>query len=835
MEERHEIITFPRNMRIRVFLHAIGSVSRHWHGSLELVFLIKGSARVTVDERSFTMGEGDVTLINSNSIHELRSEDGAALIAVQIKPEMFSISNEGEDLEFDCVSATDPDKGRFDGLRMCISRMLLENVHRDVSSDYRNYGMGYWLLGELLDHFRVPGTGKTLDRKKYTQRLTQILDYIEAHYAENFSLADLAEAQGLSVPYLSSFFAKYTGVKFSQYYTDVKLSHARGQLTGSDDTVERVATDNGFTETHTFIRAFKQKFGETPSAYRKRNRERGPESSMAAGLNYLSLEPSNYLSLLEKYTSGMGFAPDRSVTHAALTRVASVNVSGPGTPLRHTFRNVITVGRAHDLLSHDIQNMLRDIQSAVGFRYIKFHGILADDMMVVSRAEDGKLQFRFQMIDSALDFLLSIGLKPLVQLSFMPTALASDPGKTIFYKPFNTSPPKDMAEWNTLIERLTRHLISRFGQREVSSWPFTVWSEPDTPPDMFGFHSQADFIDLFENTYRTVKAVCPDIRFGTPGLLYMRHLGEPEWIKAFFRAIRERGADPDFISLHYYADILPTERTDIRVMHLPASRLPRDTDDFSGFITASRELFGELGYADRPIYLTEWNLTLSHRNLISDTCYKTCYIMKNLLENYDRLDSFGYWSLTDLLEENPLPDSANLFHGGLGIYTMSGVRKGVFYVFDFARRLGDELIARGDGYFVTRGGGGVQIITYNYVHYGELFASGDAIGVTNLERYAPFDMSRRLALSIPLAGLEPGEYIQRERIVNREYGSAFDIWVAAGGLTMSPEDARLYTGTCVPALRARRVSVPTSGAYSYAPVLDPLEIRVMTLTPADLP
>ena len=832
MEERHEIIAFPHNMRIRVFMHAIGSVSRHWHRSLELVFLIKGSAHVTVDERTVLMGEGDVTLINSNSIHELSSDSGATLIAVQIRPEMFSISGNEDDIEFDCVSATDPDKSRFDGLRMCISRMLLENVRRSVSSDYRNYGMGYWLLAELLEHFRAPGTGKTLDRKKYTQRLTAIIDYIEAHYAENFSLADLAASQGLSVPYLSSFFAKYIGEKFSQYYTDVKLSHAREQLTSTDDTVEQVAVDNGFTEPHTFIRAFKQKYGETPSVYRRQAQKRGPESNMAAGLNYLSLEPSNYLTLLEKYVNGTSFALPRPASSPALSRVAPVNVTREGVPLRHTFRQIITVGRAHDLLSHDIQNMLRDIQSAVGFKYIKFHGILADDMMVVSRAADGSLQFRFQMIDSALDFLLSIGLKPLIQLSFMPSALASDPGKTVFYKPFNTSPPRDMAEWNMLIERLTRHLISRFGLREVTSWPFTVWSEPDTPPDMFGFESQQDFIDLFENTYRTVKSVCPDISFGTPGLLYMRHLGEPRWIKAFFRALKERGIDPDFISLHYYADILPSEKTDLRVMHLPASRLPRESDDFSGFITASRELFAELGLGDKPILLTEWNLTLSHRNLISDTCFKSCYIMKNLLENYDRLESFGYWSLTDLLEENPLPESTNIFHGGLGIYTMSGVRKSVFFVFDFAKRLGDELIARGDGYFITRGHGGIQIITYNYVHYGDPFASGDALGVTDLDRYAPFDMSRRLTLEIPLTGLEPGEYVLTERFVNCENGSAFDIWVRSGGLPFSPEDARLYAGSCVPALRSRYVSAP-GGTYTYSPVLSPLEIRIATLTPAN--
>lgn len=312
----------------------------------------------------------------------------------------------------------------------------------------------------------------------------------------------------------------------------------------------------------------------------------------------------------------------------------------------------------------------------------------------------------------------------------------------------------------------------------------------------------------------------------------MRHQGKPEWITAFFRAIRARGISPDFISIHYYADILPSEKTDLRIMHLSASQLPRETDDFHSFITDAKALFASLGFGDKPIYLTEWNLTLSHRNLISDTCFKSCYILKNLLENYDGLGSFGYWSLTDLLEENPLPESTRLFHGGLGIYTMSGVRKSVFYAFDFANRLGDELVAQGEGYFVTRGRGEIQIITYNYVHYGDFFASGDAVGVSELERYAPFDMDRTLAFSIHLSGLENSEYILRERFITREHGSAFDIWVESGGLPFSSEDAKLYAGSCVPALRVRRVSVP-NGTYTSAPVLAPLEIRVATLTPAN--
>ncbi len=197
--------------------------------------------------------------------------------------------------------------------------------------------------------------------------------------------------------------------------------------------------------------------------------------------------------------------------------------------------------------------------------------------------------------------------------------------------------------------------------------------------------------------------------------------------------------------------------------------------------------------------------------------------MKNLLKNYDRLASFGYWSLTDLIEENALPDT--LFHGGLGIYTSNGLRKNVFYTFYFANMLGDELIATDDSYFITRKtDNSYQIITYNYVHYGNLFASGELFDITETNRYSAFDMSRRLRINIVLDGLANGRYEIREYFVNREHGSAYDIWLNLGGVPLNPKDTDLLRGLCVPGYH-KELRLVEKSELSYAAVLDPLEIR----------
>ena len=750
LDERHEIIEFGPHIPLKIFIHKLGSVSKHWHSSLELLMVLEGNISITVDGETWQLKDEDVILINSNSIHEIHSENGAVMIAVQIKLSLFNqFQTDLTSIVFDCNSATTPDFKRYANIRFAIASLIQANSYHSDGTDYMNYSLSYYLVSQLLENFKSNASETLQKQQKYMERLTRIINFINEHYAENFSLSDLAAMENLSVPYLSQFFDKYMGVKFIQYYTGIKLEHAVSDLISTKDSIETIAMRNGFTESHAFIRAFKKQYQMLPSAFRKQQAQNPTLTAHANDINYLLLEPSNYLQALTKYlsTNDLSAHSMPSAVHKELV-VSDIPVTETLTPLRHTFKTFTSVGRAAELLDRNIQEMLIDLQKNVGFRYIKFHGILSDDMMVVSRIGQ-ELRFTYTLVDQVLDFLLSIQLKPLIQLSFMPKELAENPDKTVCYCPFITSPPADMKEWNFLIEDFTRHLIERYGLDEVKQWPFTVWNEPVTSKKMFGFGDDALFFRFYKHTYDTVKSVCQDIQFGSPSMLYIENLGNADWIYRFVGWCQENNCLPDFMNIHYYADIiLPTSGDDFFLNKATASCFPQITDDFSLFIGGVKKIFKTLGLQDKPVYMTEWNFTMSHRNLISDTSFKTCYIMKNLLKNYDRLDSFCYWSLTDLIRENPLPP--NQFHGGLGIYTSSGLRKGVFYVFYFANMLGDELIASGDGYFITRKGDSYQIITYHYIHYGDLFAAGELFDITETNRYTAFDTTKSFDISLQL-------------------------------------------------------------------------------------
>src|SRR3954451_19437591 len=124
-------------------------------------------------------------------------------------------------------------------------------------------------------------------------------------------------------------------------------------------------------------------------------------------------------------------------------------LAAPRAPLPHVWEH--TVGSCHAPLAlrADWQDQLRRGRRGLGFRRVRFHGLLSDDVGTLVR-HGGRLIYSFFNADRIVDFLLSIGMQPFVELSFMPTALASGP-ETVFSYRGNVSPPADFRAWGELI------------------------------------------------------------------------------------------------------------------------------------------------------------------------------------------------------------------------------------------------------------------------------------------------------------------------------------------------------------------------------------------------
>lgn len=347
------------------------------------------------------------------------------------------------------------------------------------------------------------------------------------------------------------------------------------------------------------------------------------------------------------------------------------DIDGPAVAMPHFWEHTIGSCHAPLALRADWQAQMRRAHDELGIRHVRFHGLLCDDVGTLI-AEGDTFFYSFFNSDQIFDFLLSIGMKPFVELSFMPTALASG-NQTVFHYAANVSPPKDYAQWATLIRKLVAHWADRYGLEEVRQWFFEVWNEPNL--DAFGSGKQADYFELYRHTVEAIKSVDSALQVGGPAT------AANAWIDDFIAFCEKNRLPADFISTHHY----------------PTDAFGRPGDDTEAQLAASRrsvlrdqtrEVRRQAG--SRPVYYTEWCTSSNPRDPMHDEPYAAAFIVKTILEANGLVQGYSYWTFTDIFEENYFPSVP--FHGGFGLLNIHGIAKPAYRAFELLHGLGTELL-----------------------------------------------------------------------------------------------------------------------------------------------
>ncbi len=819
MAENYTILSFTEKCPLRCTMRHIGNIEPHVQDIFEIDMILSGRCQARVGEQVFSLQATDVLSVEAHIPHSFFGTD-CTIITVQFDQLYFerSLPNPRHP-DFLCNSAITGDSAAYDSLRRQIARLVKNNAEAHVGFELRNFSIIYDIMDVMYQNFRVEDSEARNQRAhRYTLRMAEISRIINESYREDLTLGELASRVHLSAPYLSKFFEKQFGVTFLNYLTGVRLNHAVDELLKTNDTIETVSANAGFPNSHAFVQAFKREYGLLPSVYRRKNAGKKP-----AETNSLPLEQHDYMAGLKKYLE-QPLSP-QSAAQARACR-ASVSAREASGTLHHSWRELAGVSSASALLLSDVQALLRRVQRDVGFRSIKFNGILSEDMHVYSENSDGEPIYSFAFVDKAFDFLQELGLRPFVQLGFMPEAMAKTHKRLFGYL---VSEPTSLEKWGALVTALIRHLQERYGRQALRSWRFSVWHLPDTSDAMYGFSSDEAFYAFYRETYLAVKHCDSTLSFGAPSTYYMLQDGYENWYLTFWRWCRENDCLPDFFNFHYYDLVLDGRDSGQEAFGFTrAMSLRNNPDGFSRFVTQVLNERRSLSAEDRLIYLTEWNNTPSQQDLLNDTCFKSCYIVKGILENYDRLDSFGYWSLTDWMGEAPQPKE--LFFGGLGLFTTNGIPKASYYAFMLLKQLGDALLGRGDGWFITRQGDSFRILLYNYRHFSHLYALGERFDMTFTDRYTPFSPEQMLDVHLSLRDVENGEYIVTETILNRSSGSAFDTWVSMGAVELTRKaELENLAARSVPAINKYTVTAENSTLRLDA-MLDMLEVRLIVVS-----
>ena len=382
----------------------------------------------------------------------------------------------------------------------------------------------------------------------------------------------------------------------------------------------------------------------------------------------------------------------------------TIDVHATTTPFPHFWEQMFGSGHAILALRESYREDIRSVKKVADFRYVRFHGILDDEVGVYTEDEHGNAVYNFSYVDEIYDGLLQNGVRPLVEISFMPKKLAFNPDALhpFWYKP-NVSPPKSMQRWDDLMTHFAQHLVDRYGIDEVSTWYFEVWNEPNI--DFWGgIPRQASYFELYDHTARDIKHVSPRLRVGGPAT------AAASWVPAFLAHTAANHVPVDFVSSHAYAD------DTVQNLFHTDEVIPQD-DRVCRAVLKVRNQIDASPTPHLPLLWTEWNV------IGQDSARDTTYVGPALADTIRQCDGnvteMSFWTFDDVFEEGGPIDKP--FTGQFGLIAKGGINKPSYYDYALLHQLGDQRIANvSKNLIVTKTpNDGLAIAAWNLVDPGQ--------------------------------------------------------------------------------------------------------------------
>jgi xylan 1,4-beta-xylosidase len=491
--------------------------------------------------------------------------------------------------------------------------------------------------------------------------------------------------------------------------------------------------------------------------------------------------------------------PGATAEHGTRAVTVSVDAAATPTPLPDVWRRMIGAehfslliwdkpGAGGSNVAAEYAEALRVMREEIGVRTVRAHGTFLPETVTV-RA-DGT--FDFAGLDEVYDRFLATGLKPVVELSFMPAELANDPDYTVFEYGARVSAPKEWSRWGDLVRAVTEHLRERYGADEVATWEFEVWNEANL--EVFWNGTQDDYHRLYEVAARAVKDVDPRIRVGGPSS------AAAGWVGALLEHCRANDVPIDFVSTHTYGNA-------------PLDMRP-----------LTRSFAEATGKPEPEILWTEWGVTPTHFHRVNDTVFAAPFVLRGMKSALASTDCLAYWVCSDQFEELGWPP--RLLHGGFGLLTVGNLRKPRFWALYLLSRLeGGRVPAEcvGDGgsslveALATRTPETVDVLVWNGTLDQSKIDGADALART---------------VTVSVSGLAPGTYAVNSARVDDQHANLQRRWQELGGGDWPDEAgwAALRAADTLPIEYLAEVAVGDDGIASVAVELPMPGIRALRLT-----
>lgn len=770
------------------------NLAESWQPELHVVFILRGTGKFLY-KTVYTVHEGDIFTINGLEGQNLSLGENAIALSLSISFDFIaSVCPDILQYHMNCYSFLygENQQESFDILRCDLAKAFQTQYKSESRYEIYLKNKVVVILEDMMRYFldeRQPASSRG-----NWEKLQAAITYIQQHYQENITLEDLAGQTYLSSTYLSRLFTKQLGLPFTEYLAQVRLAHAIDLMHGQD-TLTEIVYKTGFPNSNAMINAFKKEWDITPGEYRKtllNEKKELPEQKEEL------VDTEDVFYPLMKYLK----EPEEADSPAESVDEIIVDTKGKKQKLTQHWKRVMNAGYARDLLDGSWQSEMRYLQEKIGFEYIRIKGVLDDDMCILREDMNGCPVLNYAYIDEVLDLILSMNGRPMLEFSNMPRVLAGN--VTVVSMRFSVvSYPTNIEQWAELIRKMMEHFAQRYGISQVKRWLFT----PCFPPDYidFGIFSQEEYEKLYMAGYHAVKSVCRDFLVCGPGCVeYQKHL------RLFIQMCKRNHCLPEILTFRSYASVdAGTEENGLNLIENNQSfsyAVSRDEDFVRYAVQKIREIQRREGVEQLALVMDEWNSNIWQRDLCNDTCFKSAYLFKNILENNHLLNGMGYFALSDRLAE--VPPAGDLFHGGFGLYTKNGIPKSACRAMELLGQMGGMLLKQGNGYFITQNEEDIQIFLYNYSHFDLLYRYRHVANMSRTNRYQVFVQKEPRAFCIQLLHLSPGRYRIQRYGITRNGGGSYEAWVRMGApASVDYEELELLRDISHPLYRTEKIDI----------------------------
>lgn len=774
----------------------------HFHPDVELYFVVKGALTVTIKDSSWRIPKDQFILINSGLAHSVKSEspDTVSCCAVFSCRSIAEMAGEESSL-FYCNSTVENDP-KYHEMRRIFHELVYTQVQRPHKTPCLKQSVLYKLLDCLLEYFQLDlGNASVIPADDV--KIMQIFQYINQNYAYNVSLTELADHMYMSKSALSRFFKKQTGVYFADYLNQIRLNYALEDLIYSNKNITKIAMDSGFSNPSAFNKIFREQYGVSPSEYRAQagQQTRRDKPELKEEDEQLNQELKSILMQEENA------APDFVSIRA--------NMTG-GVPFPKIWSQCINIGSAYNLTVANLQYHTLYLQEHLGFSYVRIWSVFSQKLTV----SDGKTKgyYNYDRLDMVFDFLVSNHIRPVIDFGRRPDTATYEPGNPVFcdeeYIPFASR-----AIWEDLFRDFILHITNRYGETETSRWIFEFSFDTSHAPDRdYYAEDQFDYFEVFSYAYQTIKRFLPGAKVGGP-----MAEAEPDYtfVVDFLRACREQNCLPDFVSFMLFPYRTSSWENEKVTERASSDRTEREQ------VELMQQILQEANVPDCPIYITEWNDTLSNRNYLNDSCSRASYIIKKISEIADKVALISLWMASDWMSS--YFDTVCITNGGSGILTKDTIRKPAYFALDFLNRLGTSLLDQGANYLITeKNNGEYYILCYNYKWFSlNYFLREESIRDPEQLRDI-FEDSHLLELEFRLENLPvETEFIVKIRTINEEHGSLLTEWKNFQyDRKLRSTDIKYIRESCIPKVRMER-QVAKEGKLRLRVKLQPHEITLL--------